>query len=204
MKRLLILIALFISSMMMVTNAANNENETSKAKDSITTQMKENENTAVISTSSKAVTPEKAKRTSTNTYHSHFPFGDNNGSIIAIVSVVMVFGMPIFIIFIIFFFIHKSDAKKAEVAKAAIQSGQPVPDYLLDKKIIEKRDPEYAYKQGIQTALTGIGLAFFLGMIISKEFASIGILVTFVGLGKMLANRPSSKKRNDDQNIMQL
>lgn len=207
MKRILILIALFISTTMLVVKAATNENETTvKATDSLTTNVQESKSNAIVATSKKAISPKDTVKKEVRYVHDNdFSFGSAAaiGTLVPIVSVIMVFGMPIFIIFIIFYFIHKSDAKKAEVAKMAIQSGQPIPDYLLDKKALEKRDPAHAYKKGIQTTLTGIGLAFFLGMIVDTEFASIGILVAFVGLGKMLAYRSDRKKR-DDSNFTQL
>lgn len=209
MKRILILIALFISTTMLVVKATTNENETTvKATDSLTTNVQESESNAIVATSKKALSPKDTVKKEVRYVHDNdFSFDSaaigSLGSLLPIISVIMVFGMPIFIIFIIFYFIHKSDAKKAEVAKMAIQSGQPIPDYLLDKKALEKRDPAHAYKSGIQTTLTGIGLAFFLGMIVDIEFASIGILVAFVGLGKIIAYR-SDRKKGDDSNFTQL
>lgn len=206
MKRILILIALFISTTMLVVKATTNENETTvKATDSLTTNVQESESNAIVATSKKALSPKDTVKKEVRYVHDNdFSFDSAAiGSLLPIISVIVIFGMPIFIIFIIFYFIHKSDAKKAEVAKMAIQSGQPIPDYLLDKKALEKRDPAHAYKQGIQTTLTGIGLAFFLGMIVDIEFASIGILVAFVGLGKIIAYR-SDRKKGDDSNFTQL
>ena len=102
-------------------------------------------------------------------------FGDavGGGILVAIISIIAIFGMPVFIIFVVFFFRYKNRKARYRLAEQALAAGQPLPE---DQRT-----------QGIKNTFTGIGLFIFLWAI-TGEFGigAIGLLVMFMGLGQWL------------------
>lgn len=124
-----------------------------------------------------------------------FPFNNfenavGGGILIAIISIVMVFGFPVFILFIIFFFRYKNRKARYRLAEQALAAGRPLPDNFL--KDIKPVDPR---SQGIKNTFTGIGLFVFLWGITGEfSIGTIGLLVMFMGLGQWLIGATQQKK----------
>lgn len=131
-----------------------------------------------------------------------FPFDKNDfgnivgsGVIISIVAIIFIFGLPIFIIFIVFFFRYKNRKARYRLAEQAIAAGQPLPENFIKEK--KGYDPRH---QGINNTFTGIGLFIFLWAITgSIGIGSIGLLVMFIGLGQWLIGATSKKENKDNQ-----
>lgn len=131
--------------------------------------------------------------------HDDFPFNDKDfgnivgsGLLISLVSIIMVFGFPIFIIFIVFFFRYKNRKARYRLAEQAIAAGQPLPDNFI--KEVKTYDPR---SQGIKNTFTGIGLFVFLWAITGNfGIGTIGLLVMFIGLGQWFIGTNSKKEAN--------
>ncbi|MFV0586492.1 DUF6249 domain-containing protein [Bacteroides reticulotermitis] len=112
-----------------------------------------------------------------------FPFPIWSGQVlIPIVAIIAVFGMPVFILFVVFFFRYKNRKARYRLAEQALAAGQPLPEGLFKgEKIVDSRS------KGIQNTFTGIGLFIFLWAI-TGEFGvgCIGLLVMFMGIGQWL------------------
>ena len=109
-------------------------------------------------------------------------FGINGGILVAIISIIAVFGFPVFILFVIFFFRYKNRKARYRLAEQALAAGQPLPaEFIRENKTVDSRS------QGIKNTFTGIGLFIFLWAI-TGEFGigAIGLLVMFMGLGQWL------------------
>lgn len=111
-------------------------------------------------------------------------FGDavGGGILIAIISIIAAFGMPVFIIFVVFFFRYKNRKARYRLAEQALAAGQPLPEeFIRENKSTGQRT------QGIKNTFTGIGLFIFLWAI-TGEFGigAIGLLVMFMGIGQWL------------------
>ena len=111
-------------------------------------------------------------------------FGDavGGGILVAIISIIAIFGMPVFIIFVVFFFRYKNRKARYRLAEQALAAGQPLPEeFIRENKSTDQRT------QGIKNTFTGIGLFIFLWAI-TGEFGigAIGLLVMFMGLGQWL------------------
>ena len=111
-------------------------------------------------------------------------FGDavGGGILVAIISIIAIFGMPVFIIFVVFFFRYKNRKARYRLAEQALAAGQPLPEeFIREHKSTDQRT------QGIKNTFTGIGLFIFLWAI-TGEFGigAIGLLVMFMGLGQWL------------------
>lgn len=103
-------------------------------------------------------------------------------TIVAVTAIVFVFGLPLFIVFIIFFFRYKNRKAQYRLAEQALASGQPLPEKLFK----EMRTTDIRSK-GINNIFVGIGLFIFLWAI-TGEFGlgCIGLLVMFTGFGQLV------------------
>ena len=116
-----------------------------------------------------------------------FPFNNfgnavGGGILVAIISIIAIFGMPVFIIFVVFFFRYKNRKARYRLAEQALAAGQPLPEgFIRESKPTDQRT------QGIRNTFTGIGLFIFLWAI-TGEFGigAIGLLVMFMGIGQWL------------------
>ena len=129
-------------------------------------------------------------------YNSDFNWGDWDmgknavGAIVAVTAIVFVFGFPLIVIFIIFFFRYKNRKAKYRLVEQALASGQPLPEDFL-----KKADIEDTRTKGIKNAFTGIGLFIFLWAL-TGEFGlgCIGLLIMFTGLGQLVIHYTQQKK----------
>ena len=116
-----------------------------------------------------------------------FPFNNFGnavvgGILVAIISIIAIFGMPVFIIFVVFFFRYKNRKARYRLAEQALAAGQPLPEgFIRESKPTDQRT------QGIRNTFTGIGLFIFLWAI-TGEFGigAIGLLVMFMGIEQWL------------------
>jgi len=120
------------------------------------------------------------------------PFGNlsdtiSGGILISIIAIVAVFGLPVFILFVIFFFRYKNRKARYRLAEQAIAAGQPLPE-----NFIRENRPADQRSQGIKNTFTGIGLFIFLWAI-TGEF---GLLIMFMGIGQWIIG--SKQQKTDD------
>lgn len=135
-------------------------------------------------------------------HNDDFPFDKSDfgnivgsGVIVSIVAIILIFGLPIFIIFIVFFFRYKNRKARYRLAEQAIAAGQPLPDNFIKEK--KSYDPRH---QGINNTFTGIGLFIFLWAITGNiGIGSIGLLVMFIGLGQWLIGATSKKENQENK-----
>lgn len=134
-------------------------------------------------------------------HSSAYDFGWNIGhatrdAVIAITAIVFVFGFPLIIVFIIFFFRYKNRKAKYRLVEQALASGQPLPENLF-----KKADSTDIRSKGIKNVFVGIGLFIFLWAI-TEEFGlgCIGLLVMFTGFGQLViyyTQQDRAPKSND-------
>ncbi|WP_294628999.1 DUF6249 domain-containing protein [uncultured Bacteroides sp.] len=117
----------------------------------------------------------------------------NGGILIAVISIITVFGFPVFVLFIIFFFRYKSRKARYRLVEQALATGQPLPEeFIRESKFIDQRS------QGIKNTFTGIGLFIFLWAITGDfGIGTIGLLVTFMGLGQWMIGRSQGESYKD-------
>lgn len=136
---------------------------------------------------------------SINTDDDDFPFYDFenavSGLLIPIIAIISVFGSPVLILFIVFFFRYKNRKARYRLAEQALATGQPLPaDFIRENK------PADPCSQGIKNIFTGIGLFIFLWAI-TGEFGigTIGLLVAFMGIGQwIIGNKQKQNSETSD------
>lgn len=121
---------------------------------------------------------------------------DAKEAAIAITAIVFVFGLPLVIVFIVFFFRYKNRKAKYRLVEQALASGQPLPENLFTEA-----DSADIRSKGIKNIFVGIGLFIFLWAI-TGEFGlgSIGLLVMFTGFGQLVIFYTQQSK-NSKSNI---
>lgn len=119
--------------------------------------------------------------------------GNVTEAIIAITAIVFVFGLPLLIVFIVFFFRYKNRKAKYRLAEQALASGQPLPENFFKQAEIED-----IRTKGIKNVFTGIGLFIFLWAI-TGEFGlgCIGLLIMFTGFGQLVIHYSQQKKNEE-------
>lgn len=113
-------------------------------------------------------------------------------TIVSIVAIITIFGLPVFILFVVFFFRYKNRKARYHLAEQAIAAGYPLPEGLIkENRLVDIRS------KGIQNTFTGIGLFIFLWALTGElGIGCIGILVMFMGIGQWIIG----KKREDSTN----
>lgn len=123
----------------------------------------------------------------------HFGSAVGGGILVAIIGIIAVFGLPVFIVFLIFFFRYKNRQARYRLAEQALAAGQPLPEGLINES-----KPTDQRSTGIRNTFTGIGLFVFL-YAITGEFGigAIGLLVMFMGIGQWLIDYKHENKNRD-------
>lgn len=116
---------------------------------------------------------------------SNFNLSDNTSeTVIAVTAIVFIFGLPLLIIFVIFFFRYKNRKAQYRLAEQALASGQPLPEHFFKEAAAAQTDIR---SKGINNIFMGIGLFIFLWAI-TGEFGlgCIGLLIMFTGFGQLV------------------
>lgn len=114
-------------------------------------------------------------------------------TVIAVTAIVFVFGLPLLIIFVVFFFRYKNRKAKYRLAEQALASGQQLPEnFFKEAAATDIRS------KGINNIFVGIGLFIFLWAI-TGEFVlgCIGLLVMFTGFGQLVIFYSQQKKNEE-------
>ncbi|MCF0258119.1 DUF6249 domain-containing protein [Bacteroides heparinolyticus] len=108
--------------------------------------------------------------------------GNASETLIAITAIVFIFGLPLLIIFTIFFFRYKNRKAKYRLAEQALASGQQLPEnFFKETAATDTRT------KGINNIFTGIGLFIFLWAITGRfAIGCIGLLIMFTGFGQLV------------------
>lgn len=178
----------------------NGQNQTSTLQNSITVIGVDSANVDSAEVNDDSVYVHRSTNFSMNVSDDDFQFGNfvktmGGTIVIATVAIVLVFGLPVFIIFLIFFFRYKNRRARYRLAEQALSAGQPLPEGL-----IKECKPTDQYSVGIKNTFTGIGLFIFLWAI-TGEFGigAIGLLVMFMGIGQWLIGYMNKNGAKDEK-----
>ena len=122
--------------------------------------------------------------------------------LIPIFGIVGVFGMPVFIIWIVYYFSSRSEKKFHQTLQELIKSGQELsPDILQSipgyKK--EKNGERNDIRSGTITAGVGIGIVLFGQFGVAETpLVGIGLLVLSIGLGILAYGIYNKDKKVND------
>lgn len=114
-----------------------------------------------------------------------------NETLISIIAIIAVFGMPALILFIIFYYRNNQRKAKYKLAEQILASGQPLPENFF-----KNETGKDLRSKGISNIFLGLGLFIFLWALTeSFGMGSIGLLIMLTGIGQVIIHRsqqPSS------------
>ena len=194
------------------------QNKTIAAKDSVeknkvTVTQNDNsadeENSDATSAAEYTDTPDTSS-SNTMSFNDDFPFQTktNGKGLIPIIAIVMGIGLPMFIVFIAFYFRYKNKKAQYRLVEQALAAGQPIPESIFKQNL----DSDIRVK-GIKNTFLGLGLFIFLWAL-TDEFGlgCIGLLIMFTGLGQLVihytqessfkgstANRPTAPRQCEEK-----
>ena len=114
-------------------------------------------------------------------------------TLISIMGIIFVFGLPIALIFNIFYYRNKNRKAKYQLAEKILASGQPLPpNFFNDLGVKDLRT------RGFSNTFLGLGLFIFLWAL-TGEFGlgCIGLLVLCIGLGQVATYYTRERKNKD-------
>ncbi|MBQ8487409.1 MAG: hypothetical protein IJ533_10230 [Prevotella sp.] len=115
------------------------------------------------------------------------------GFVLLVLMIIFVVA-PVLLLGLVLFFVYRNRKQKMRLAEMAMKQGQPIPDQLL----VEHRETDdEVWQKGIRQTFLGVGLLAFFGYVGSSLGIGVGILVTCLGLGKLVIVKTSNKKNDN-------
>ena len=122
-------------------------------------------------------------------------------NLIGLVCIIMVFGLPVFIIIPVLLFKYLNRRAKYRLASQAIAAGKEIPKDLFNSNQSELGYNNRTLSKGIKNICLGIGLGVFLWFLTHEmEIAAIGFLIFCMGVGQVIiarVTRPSNRQENN-------
>lgn len=159
---------------------------------------KQTTDTLSITTYENPSSADEEEREASNIFWNKITYSQNHRNdhfsetLVSIIAIIAVFGMPVFILFIIFYYRNKQRKAKYRLAEQILASGQPLPENFF-----KNETGKDLRSKGINNIFLGLGLFIFLWAITeSFGMGSIGLLIMLTGIGQVViyhSQQPSSK-----------
>lgn len=124
---------------------------------------------------------------------------NNMEDFVAIIAIIMVFGMPVFIVALVLYFRYKNRQARYRLASEALAQGKEIPQEFYGKEKPEQS--QEVLVKGIKNIFLGIGLGVFLWVLTEEGgIAVIGFLIFCIGMGQVViayATRPKDNHPHD-------
>ncbi len=214
MKRILLTIVIAISSTMLIMAQTNKVKESDSIQQSGKTQLISQNYTPTYSdTDDTGTTVESIDidvdstdisdyvTTQTRYIHKYTTdvdfledFFPRFGGLIALLTILIVFGFPIIIVLLVLFFRYKNRRNRYRLMEKALATGQQIPSEVIKETVHgDLKD------KGIKNICLGIGLFIFLWAITNFAIGCIGIIVLCNGIGQYIIANRKNKENNEDQ-----
>lgn len=116
---------------------------------------------------------------------------------IAALAIIMVFGLPVFIVALLLYFSYKNKQAKYKLASEALAAGKEVPENLF--KSNPQKENVDVLRKGIKNIFLGIGLGVFLWVLTEERgIAAIGFLIFCIGMGQVVIAYATRPKGTDE------
>ena len=123
-------------------------------------------------------------------------FGEFDEYHIAAISVIIIIGLPFFIIIMLLYFNYKNKQAKYKLASETLAAGKDIPENLF-KNTPQKENIDVLQK-GIKNIFLGIGLGVFLWLLTKDEgITAIGFLIICIGMGQVVIAYVTRPKGTD-------
>jgi hypothetical protein len=113
-----------------------------------------------------------------------------NEAVVAVLIPLAAFSMSVAIVGLVGYFNHQARKQRHETIRLALEKGQPLPPELLAATRPARSD----LSSGIQWIFVGVGLGLFLWFFRPEHSLwAVGLILVFVGLGKLVAHAVTSR-----------
>nr|WP_320036573.1 DUF6249 domain-containing protein [uncultured Bacteroides sp.] len=125
------------------------------------------------------------------------PFENSAGLLVPIFGIVFGCAVPVFIVFLIFWYRHKDKQAQYRLAEKALENGKDIPEGLF-KEVQGTTD---VHTKGVKNAFLGLGLGIFLWAL-TGEFGlgCIGFMIMFMGIGQIVIHYTQNKQKPLEKN----
>ncbi|GHA15841.1 hypothetical protein GCM10008090_26830 [Arenicella chitinivorans] len=115
---------------------------------------------------------------------------DLNGSdmpvgavIVATLAVLLIFGMPVFIVLLVLWFGHKKRRQRVELVNRFLDSGKEVPPEVLHTIDV---DGGNSLRRGIMLTGIGAGIVAAFNVVGDSDIAGFGLIPLFIGIARLV------------------
>ena len=115
-------------------------------------------------------------------------------ALIPLTAIVMVFGLPVFILLLVLMFGHRKRRQKMDLIKTYLDAGKDVPEQILREF---SGAGDNSLKRGVTPVAVGLGMivaSFILED--STELAAFGLIPLFIGLARLVYWKYETKTEN--------
>lgn len=139
----------------------------------------------------------------------------DSGDKFVLTALLIIFGFPVLLVALILYFVYRNKKAKYELDKAAIEKGiytnaryytgayaQPTDSSegtanTGGKKGVFLNPNTKLWEKGVKEMCLGVGLALLLGFLCDASLSLIGVLVFFIGLGKVIIAQSRKAHESD-------
>lgn len=120
-----------------------------------------------------------------------------NHELIQLVGCIMIFGMPIAIVFIVMYFSYHTKKSKYQLAEKMAECGQQLPESMFSEQ--KKRSPAIKSLQtGLIFMAVGIGAIIMFSEIGLQSPIGLGFIPLFIGVAYLIIYIITRKEKNKE------
>lgn len=113
--------------------------------------------------------------------------------VLCVLSILFIL-LPIVIIGLVLYFVHKNRKDKLRLAEMAMRNGKPIPVDVMGNLT---PTADALWNKGIKQMFLGAGVAILLWVILDKLGLAIGALILLLGCGNMVIASQERKKQKE-------
>lgn len=114
-------------------------------------------------------------------------------SFLALLLMVVIVLMPAIIIGLIIYFILRSRKEKYRILEKAMESGRPLPDDLVGRRLVAD---DLIWRKGIRNISIGLGIVVFGYFVSASFFRGVGCIILIYGIGQAVVARTSASRNS--------
>ncbi len=121
------------------------------------------------------------------------PLGDFFEALVAVVAIVLIFGMPVLIVGVVMYGRYKRRELVNHSIDKMIDSGREIPADMFQEATGKEKS---TLNKGVMLIAIGVGLMAFLGSI-AGEVGTVGIIPAMIGVAHLIIWKNEEKNNND-------
>lgn len=104
--------------------------------------------------------------------------------LIALPAVILIFGMPLFLLIALLGFGHRKRKQKMELVQLYINSERDIPEHVITS--LDSGGSASSLKSGLTLTAVGIGVLVAFGALGAEEVGAFGLIPMFLGIARLI------------------